>query len=114
MSFHHFCSRIFLFTLILGLTCGGAAAQSDRGTIAGTVLDGSGAAVADAKITATSSETGAVYEAMSGPTGGFRIQDVRVGTYSVTAVAQGFRSEQRTSLVVQVNSTTSLDFTLQP
>jgi len=111
-------TRSYFSTILLVLgsffLISNAAAQSDRGTIAGTVLDSSGAAVSDAKIIVTSSDTGAAYEAVTGPTGGYRIPDVRVGTYSVTAAAQGFKTEQRTGLVVQVNSTASLDFTLQP
>jgi len=109
----------FLFSITLFVLCSffltiNAAAQSDRGTIAGTVLDSSGGVVSDAKITVTSSDTGATYETVTGPTGGYRIPDVRVGTYSVTAAAQGFKTEARTGLVVQVNSTVSLDIILQP
>jgi Carboxypeptidase regulatory-like domain len=103
-----------LFVLGFFFLTSSLAAQSDRGTIAGTVLDSSGAAVSDAKVSVTSTETGVGYETVTGPTGGYRIPDVRVGTYSVIASAQGFKSEQRTGLVVQVNSTASLDFTLQP
>ena len=114
MRFARFFPRTILFVVILALVTGYAVAQSDRGSIAGTVLDGSGAAVSNANISVVSTETGAKYEATTGPTGGFRVQDVRVGTYSVTATAQGFKAEQRTGLVVQVNSTASLDFSLQP
>src|SRR5437016_1971437 len=51
--------------ILLALICAGALtsfAQSDRGTITGTVTDPSGAAVADAKVTAVNTNTGASHE----------------------------------------------------
>lgn len=94
-------------------TVGTALSQSDRGTIAGTVLDSSGAAVSDAAVSVTSTETGANYSAITGPTGGFRVQDVRIGTYDVSASSPGFKVEKKTGVVVQVNSTASVEFSLQ-
>jgi hypothetical protein len=102
---------ILLFVLV---TAGTALAQSDRGTIAGTVLDGSGGVIADAKLTATDTETGATYSATTGPTGGYRLFDLRVAVYNVTVSAAGFKTVEKTGVVVQVNSTSGLDFSLQP
>src|SRR5215467_7563820 len=52
-----------------------AFSQSDRGTIAGTILDSSGGAVQGATITATNANTGAVYKITSTDTGSYRIPD---------------------------------------
>jgi hypothetical protein len=106
--------RTILFVLMLGVFAGGAAAQSDRGTIAGTVLDSSGGVVVNATVTAVLTETGGVNTATTGPTGGFRLYDLRVGTYKVTVTATGFKTEEKVGVVVQINSTASLDFSLQP
>src|SRR6266404_3198475 len=105
--------RFIAVVFFLLLSASSALPQSDRGTIAGTVLDISGGVVANVAVTATSTETGASYSATTGPTGGFRIQDVRVGTYDVSASAPGFKVERRTGVVVQVNSTASVEFSLQ-
>jgi Carboxypeptidase regulatory-like domain len=105
--------RFIAVTIFVLVTAGTALSQSDRGTIAGTVLDSSGGVVANAAVTVTSPETGANYSATTGPTGGFRIQDVRVGTYDVSATSPGFKVEKKTGVVVQVNSTASVEFTLQ-
>jgi hypothetical protein len=113
MRFNLSMLRFLSFSLVLAFSGMAVRSQSDRGTIAGTVLDSSGGVVADATITVTSTETGANYGATTGPTGGFRIQDVRVGTYDVSASAPGFRIEKKTGVVVQVNSTASLEFSLQ-
>ena len=88
--------------------------QSDRGTIAGTVLDSSGGAVTGATVTATDTGTSAVYTATTGPTGGYRLFDLRVSVYKVSVAAPGFKTDEKTGVVVQVNSTASLDFSLQP
>jgi hypothetical protein len=113
MRFNLSLLRFLSVSLLLAFSAITASAQSDRGSIAGTVLDSSGGAVANAKVAVTSTETGAVYSATSGPTGGFRVQDVRVGTYDVSATAPGFKIEKKTGVVVQVNSTASLEFSLQ-
>src|SRR5438874_6691415 len=88
--------------------------QSDRGTIAGTVLDSSGGAVTGASVTATDTSTNTVYTATTGPTGGYRLFDLRVSTYNVSVSATGFKKVEKTGVVVQVNTTSSLDFALQP
>src|SRR6266853_4743447 len=113
MLFLTFPQRVIAVAFFVLVAAGAALAQSDRGTIAGTVLDSSGGAVNNATITVTSTETGASYSATSGPTGGFRVQDVRVGTYDVSVSSPGFKIEKKTGVVVQVNSTASLEFSLQ-
>src|SRR5258708_25495716 len=113
MRFNVSLLRFLSFSLFLTFSGITARAQSDRGTIAGTVLDSSGGVVANVAVTVTSRETGANYGAITGPTGGFRIQDVRVGTYDVSASAPGFSIEKKTCAVIQVNSTASLEFSLQ-
>ena len=87
-------------------------AQSDRGTLAGTVLDSSGAVVSGAAITATGVGTGTVYNAVSGSSGGYRIPDIRVGSYNVTVTGSGFKTAERTGVVIQVNTVSALDVTL--
>jgi hypothetical protein len=114
MQFNQSLLRFLSFSLLLAFSGIAARAQSDRGTIAGTVLDSSGGVLTNAQITATSAETSAIYSATTGPTGGYRIPDVRVGVYSVSVAAAGFKTETKTSVVVQINSTASLDFSLQP
>jgi len=100
------CAAFFLAAA--GLTC----AQSDRGSIAGTVEDSTGGIVANAQVVARGADNAAEYTATTGPTGGYRMQDVKVGIYNVTVTASGFKAEQKTSVQVQVNSVSTLDFAL--
>ena len=106
--------RFFTLALFVLATAAASFSQSDRGTIAGTVLDSTGAAVVGATATATDAATNSVYTATTGPTGGYRLYDLRIGVYNVSVSAPGFNTENKTGVVVQVNSTAALDFTLQP
>ena len=98
---------------VLWMFCG-AAAQSDRGTIAGSVVDSTGAAIKDATVTLRSVDTGFVYTTKSTGEGVYRISDVRIGKYDVTVEAPGFKSSVQTGVQVQINTTAALNVTLQP
>src|SRR6266853_591458 len=108
-----FPQRFLAVAIFVLVTASTALSQSDRGTIAGTVEDSSGGAVANASVTATDTATGATYTATTGPTGGYRLYDLRVGVYGVSVSAPGFKTVDKTGVVVQINSVSSLDFSLQ-
>src|ERR1700732_3658804 len=78
LVFRHFSVAVLLLVVV-----GSAVAQSDRGAIVGTVLDSSGATIANATVTATGADTGAVYKTTTTSTGAYRIPDMQVGTYNV-------------------------------
>src|SRR6266849_2672994 len=112
MRFNLSLLRYLSFSLFLTFSGITARAQSDRGTIAGTVLDSSGGVVANASVTATDSATGARYSATTGPTGGYRLYDLRVGIYGVSVSAPGSKTVGKTGVVVQINTVSSVDFSL--
>src|SRR5260370_7597253 len=114
MRFNLSLLRYLSFGLLLAFSGITASAQSDRGTIAGTVLDTSGGVVTNASVVATDTGTGATYSATTGPTGGYRLYDLRVGVYSVSVSAPGFKTVDKTGVVGQINSISSLGFSLQP
>src|SRR5262245_52776021 len=66
-------------------------AQSRFATITGTVRDPSGAAIANATITATQSETGVVWKATSNKEGIYTLPQLREGPYVVVVEADGFK-----------------------
>jgi len=105
--------RFIAVAFLVFFSAGTTLAQSDRGTIAGTILDSSGAVVANASITATGVATGAVYKTTSTSTGGYRIQNLQVGTYDVVVEAPGFKTAKQTGFVIQISSVAALDITLQ-
>jgi len=106
--------RFFAFALLVLATATTSFSQSSRGAIAGTILDSSGAAVEGATITATGVDTGAIYKTTSTATGSYRISDMQLGTYNISVAANGFKTSEEKGVVVQINTTSSLDVTLQP
>ena len=113
MRFNLSLLRFLSFSLFLTFSAIIARAQSDRGTIAGTVLDSSGGVVEGATITATGAETGTVYATTSTSTGAYRFSSLVLGHYDIAVAAKGFKVSNATRVEVQINSTSSLDFTLQ-
>jgi uncharacterized protein YqkB len=109
--------RLFAFALVALLLALAAAApafaQSDHGTITGTVTDPTGAVVPNAKITATSLDTGEVREVTSGDEGSYTLPELRAGRWRVNAEAQGFKSVTVEDYKVAVQVTHSLDFKLE-
>src|SRR5260370_7045668 len=112
MRFNLSLLRFLSFSLFLTFSGITARAQSDRGTIAGTILDSSGAVVQGASVSATGANTGAVYKTTSTDTGAYRISDMQVGNYNLTVTAPASQTSQQKRLVVQINTTSSLDITL--
>jgi hypothetical protein len=105
--------RGILAALMVGV-CLDAAGQSDRGAIAGSILDSSGAVVPGATITATGADTGIVYKTTSTSEGVYRIPNIQVGAYNITVEAPGFKTSEQKGLIVQINTTAALDVVLQP
>lgn len=80
-------------------------AQTNEGTLAGTVLDQSGAAIQGAQVTAKNEATGVTFRTVSGPDGGFRFAAVGIGKYDVTASQTGFTTQTQTGVTVSIAST---------
>lgn len=90
-----------------------ALAQSDRGTITGTVADPGGAVVPNAAVIATNPATGGLFKTQTTDTGNFTIVSVPAGTYNVSVESAGFRKFEQLGLRVQVSQTSRLDVELQ-
>jgi Carboxypeptidase regulatory-like domain len=88
-------------------------AQSDRGTITGTVTDASGALIAGAKINLTNSETGFKSDTVTTDTGNYTVPGLAVGKYTLTVEQVGFTKYQQTNIEVQVAITARVNVVLQ-
>ena len=98
--------------VLLGLPCF-LAAQSDRGTITGTVQDPAKAVIPNASVIATNSETGAMHRTVTTATGNFTLPSLPAGSYDVTVEAPGFRKYVGQGTRVQVAQTVRLDVGLE-
>ena len=91
-----------------------AFAQSDRGTITGTVADATGGVIPGAGIVATNIETGARYETISTETGNYTLAQMPAGLYQLSAELPGFKRYVRQGITVLVAQTLRLDIGLDP
>ena len=106
--------RSLVTLIVLGLVLPAlVTAQSDRGTITGTVSDPTGAMVPGAKVIATSHETHGIFETATTATGNYTLPSLPVGTYDLSAEAQGFTRYIQEGIGVQVVQTVRVDVVLQ-
>jgi hypothetical protein len=89
-----------------------AAAQAVYGNIVGTVLDESGAGVADAKVTITDTNRAVSFTTTTNQSGFFTQRFLIVGRYQVRVEATGFRAYLQ-DVSVSVDQETSLNVKLQ-
>ena len=103
---------------LLGIAClilgGMAFAQSDRGSIAGTVKDSTGAVVSGASVVLRGVDNGIQYKTQTTGEGVYRISDLAIGRYDVTVESQGFKSSVQKGVLIQINTVAALNVLLQP
>ena len=104
--------------ILLGAVLGGfsvpALGQAVNATLLGTVTDSSGAAVSNAKVTITETNTGTSHTSQTNESGNYVFPDLPPGTYTVTAELTGFKRASRPSIDLIVDSTERIDLTLEP
>ncbi|HEV2402383.1 MAG TPA: carboxypeptidase regulatory-like domain-containing protein [Candidatus Sulfotelmatobacter sp.] len=105
----------FVLTLIglLALCAVGAFGQAIDGSVVGTVLDSSGAAIVGADVTATNVATNVSTTNKSGASGDYRFDHLPVGTYRISVKMTGFKSAVE-QVVVELNKTSTRNLSLQP
>jgi Carboxypeptidase regulatory-like domain len=82
------------------------------GQISGLINDVSGFTIPGAKITITNPQTNFTRTVTSNSAGNYNFPDLPPGTYDVRAEMQGFQTEVRTSIELQVQQTARVDFKL--
>ncbi len=81
--------------------------------ISGVVTDPSGAAIPDAKIIATQTDTNAVRTTQSGSDGAFTLPGLAIGPYKVQAEAKGFTTYEQTGIILQVGESPKINIALK-
>jgi len=87
--------------------------QATDSNVVGTVTDPTGAAVAAATVTAANKDTGVKYTTTTNSEGEYRINNVPVGRYDISATAKGFNTAIIAGLELQLNHTASANLVLQ-
>jgi len=117
------CSMLMVALLVLSP----AMAQQTLGSINGTVLDGTGAAVPGSTVTVTDAEIGVTRTTTASSNGYFQVFNLPIGIYKVSATHDGFdttaligisvKEAQATTLKVNLKvgeATTSVDVSANP
>lgn len=102
-------AHVMFLALLLITTASSAFAQSNKGSIVGTVRDLNEALVANAKIKVSSVKTGEVRETDTNDEGTFTVTNLEPGQYSVTVEAPGFQPVTFQALQVETNARLPLE-----
>ena len=88
---------------------GSAVAQTSKGILAGTVHDATGAAIPNASVTATNTDTNEVRVQKTTSAGSYRLDALSPGHYKLHVQLDGFDAFDLTDLEVKPSSVTSYD-----
>ncbi len=88
-------------------------AQLNQGSLSGHVIDSTGAAIAHAQISARNVDTGIEVTGESSAVGEFRFPTLPIGSYDVSISLQGFKTARFSRVLIQLNSLSTLEATLQ-
>jgi len=96
--------KIATVLCIPAMLCGIAFSQSTMGTMTGTVVDSSSAAVPGAQVEAKNLRTGAVRDTVSGPEGIFVFNSLEPAVYNLTIKANGFKAYSQNNIDITANA----------
>src|SRR5215472_12547697 len=103
-----------LFLLIsLVFVAGVATAQVQNGQFNGTVLDPSGAAIPNAKVTLSNAGTGLSVTATTNQTGAYVAKELPPGTYKIQAEVPGFRTGVHNDVTLNAGAIARVDFKME-
>jgi len=106
-------NRSTMYRLVIAWCSFAAAALAQTsGSITGEVKDQSGAAAANAAVTATNSKTNVARSTATNTAGVYSFPDLTPGTYDVKVEAPGFSGIVKTNIELQVQQTARVDFML--
>jgi hypothetical protein len=91
----------------------GLFAQLNRAVLTGVVNDPSGAAIANAKITAKNKATNTTFATATTDTGNYTLPALDIGIYRIEAESQGFKRAVRDAVEVNSGATVRLDLTME-
>ena len=102
-------AQLLLLSVLTAIFAVSVAAQSNKGSIVGTVKDPNDALVAKAQVKVTSVKTGEIRNAETSDDGTFTITNLEPGAYNVTVEGTGFETVNIQALQVETNSRVPLD-----
>ncbi|MGB6482784.1 MAG: TonB-dependent receptor [Candidatus Acidiferrales bacterium] len=103
---------ILLSVIVVAFAAGTAKSQTTNGTLVGSVVDQQGAVIPGAQISVVNQATGEVRSAVTAANGVFRVDELPVGVYRLTAVANGLSNGVINRIEIAVDQTQSVRLVL--
>jgi hypothetical protein len=106
-----------VFLMLFGvsiLSCAPLFAQGTAGRILGTVTDQSGGAIAGATVIVTDVDRNSPRTLTTDQAGEYNAPNLLPGNYRVRSEAKGFKSFERSGIILEVNGELRVDLTMQP
>ena len=101
-----------IVSTLLALSGAPAKAQLSTATMFGTITDPSGAAIPNANVTITQTDTGFSRTIVTNESGAYRADFLPIGPYKVTVEAPGFKKLERQGMTLTVTEQAQLDLSL--
>jgi len=105
--------KLLCVLLTIALCATAAFGQATDGNIVGTIVDASDAVIPAAQVIVKNVATGVARTVQSDASGVYRVNNLLVGTYSITVQAPGFETTALENVDVALNRTTTANVTLQ-
>ena len=99
--------------ICLSLFAVAAFAQSDRGSITGSITDQANALVANAGVEAKNAATGAQFQTLSTDTGNYTLSQLPIGVYQLSVSVPGFKRFIQQGITVETAQVVRVDVALQ-
>jgi outer membrane receptor protein involved in Fe transport len=106
-------SRVWQLALAAMVFCTVASAQLSTATLFGTITDTNGAVVPNATVTVVQTETNFTRSTTTKEDGSYRDEFLPIGPYKVTVSAAGFKTLERTGVVLAVMQNAELSLQLE-
>jgi len=106
--------KSFGLTVFIVLLLAGSSAFAQNAQVMGQVKDSTGGVMPGVTVTAKNNATGLVRTEVSDANGNVRLVALPPGTYTLTAEIQGFNTETQPDVVLGIDQTATMTFTLKP
>jgi hypothetical protein len=106
-------AAIVALSLVCLLAAGGAAAQTIRSTLTGTVTDANGGVIPGATVTARNVATNISTDTTTNQVGAYTFTALQPGEYVVEVELSGFKRSVQSGIVLQIAQVTRLDVALE-
>lgn len=104
--------RVLITLVSFFLAAGAVFAQSNKGSITGTVTDSAGALMPGVRIEARNVETDVPFQVASSATGTYTIAQLPAGTYQISVSLPGFKQYTRTGILVADSQIIRIDIVM--